>query len=232
MHTQNDLIEKKLDNTLTAEEARRFDDLLRADPAFAQAYATQQGMVTSLREHYREDLHRQLEAGYQSYQQTRQWQRRYFGIAATLLIGLLGGWFWFSTDQSLYNQYYHPYEVPVYRSSSLPVNQATVYYNQEQYAEAVPLLKSLQQSEDHTAYWSLLLGNAYLQLDSTTQAIDQFERVAAQSSNNNYTQYGRWYLAISYLRDKNITATRETLQPIARQPGLFQQKARQLLEEL
>ena len=232
MHNQNDLIEKKLDNTLTAEETRRFNDLLRADPAFAQAYATQQGMVASLREHYKEELHRQLEAGYQSYQQSRQRQRLYFSIAAILLISLLGGWFWFSTNQSLYNQYYHSYEVPVYRNSYSPVNQATVYYSREQYAEAVPLLKSLQLSEDNTAYWSLLLGNAYLQLDSTTQAIDQFERVAAQPSNNNYTQYGRWYLAMSYLKDGNKVAAQEALQPIVHQPGLFQQKARRLLEEL
>ena len=232
MHSENELIEKKLDRTLTAEEEQRFDHLLRADPAFVQAYATQRGMVASLREHYKEDLHQQLEAGYQSYQQNRQRQRRYFGIAAALLISLLGGWFWFITDQSLYDQYYQPYEVSVYRSSSSSANQASIYYSQGQYAEAIPLLRSLQQAGDSTAYWSLLLGNAYLQLDSTTQAIDQFERVAAQSSNNNQAQYGRWYLAMSYLRGRNITATRETLQPIARQPGLFQQKARQLLEEL
>lgn len=231
MHDQDDLIEKKLDGTLTAEESQHFKVLLRTDPAFAQAYATQRGMITALREHYKEDLHQQLEAGYQTYRENRR-RQSYYGIAAVLLLALLGGWFWFGTDQSLFDRYYQPYEAVVYRSASSAANEAIIYYNQEQYAETIPLLQSLQQSGDSIAYWTLLLGNAYLQLDSTTQAIDQFTQVAAVSSNNTYTQYGRWYLVMSYLKNKDTTSAREALQLIARQPGLFQQKAQQLLEEL
>ena len=232
MHDQDDLIEKKLDGTLSAAEMRRFEELLRTDPAFAQAYATQRGMIAALRERYKENLHQQLEIGYQTYQENRRQRQGYYGLAAVLLVAVLGGWFWLSIDQPLFDRYYQPYEAVVYRgASSSTANQAVIHYHQEQYVEAIPLLQSLQQTGDNTEYWTLLLGNVYLQLDSITQAIEQFAQVAT-SSHHSYSQYGSWYLAMGHLRDKNMTAARETLQHIARQPGLFQHKAQQLLQEL
>ncbi len=231
MYDQDNLIEKKLDGTLTSEELQRFEVLLETDPAFAQAYATQREMITALREHYKADLHQQLKAGYRMFQKDQR-QRRYYGIAAAVLLTIVAGWFWYSIDQTLFNQYYQPYEVVVYRGPSSAADKAIVYYNQEQYTEAIPLLRTLKQSKDNVAYWTLLLGNAYLQLDSTSQATEQFMQVAERSTNKTYTQYGRWYLAMSYLQDEDITSAREALQPIAQQSGLFQQKAQQLLQEL
>lgn len=232
MHDQDDLIEKKLDGTLTATEAERFERLLRTDPAFAQAYATQQEMVSVLRQHHKKQLHQQLEVGYQQFQSRRRQSRPYYYGAAAVLLLVITAWWWKSTfHERLFATYYQPYEVTVFRRPSVSLdNQATVYYSQGRYAEAVPLLQSLRDTDQQLHYWALLLGNAYLQLDSLSQARQQLERVSNASVE--YSQYARWYLALSYLKDANVTEARTDLQRIARQPGLFQKKAQQLLKEL
>ena len=233
MHDQDELIERKIDGTLTPEEAHQFDRLLRSDPAFAQAYATQREMIALFRQHQKEVLHEQLKAGYQVYRTKRASKRYYYGVAATLLLVLLGGWFWwFSSNESLFAKYYQPYEATISRgNASISENQAVTYYSQEQYAKAVPLLRDLKQTNNDSDYWTLLLGNAYLQIDSISQAITQFEQ-AANSQNPVYQQYGGWYTALSYLKAKEMARARLVLQPIAEQPGLFKQKAQQVLREL
>lgn len=231
--SNEELIEKKIDGTLTAQERKQFDDLLRTDPAFAQAYTTQTEMVHILQQRCKADLHKQLEMGYSVYRRNQRSKKIYYSIAAVFLIIVAGGWFWWnSANKTLFDKYYRPYEALVYRGSSPAVSsQAVLYYEQAQYTKAIPLLKSLQQTDNKQEYWSLLLGNAYLQSDSIPQAINQFTRVA-ESSDSNYAQYGSWYAAMSYLKDNNVPRARESLQRIANQPGLFQRKANQLLNEL
>lgn len=233
MYSQDDLIEKKIDNTLTAQEAQQFDHLLAVDPAFAQAYATQRAMIEVFRQHQKEVLHQRLEAGYQTYQEKRTRWRYYYGAAALLLIvagGMVAVWLSQSkANEQLFADYYQPYEVVMTRGSN-SAQQAEMYYSQGQYARALPLLSSLQSTGNRLAYWGLLRGNAYLQLDSTTQALAQFEQVA--SSPGRYQQYGHWYAALSYLKKGDTAQARSALQAIAQQPGLFRYPAQQLLDKL
>ena len=110
-------------------------------------------------------------------------------------------------------------------------HSAVIYYSRGQHAEALPLLEALQQSDSNPDYWTLLRGNAYLQLDSAAQAITQFEQLLA-SSNPTYQQYAQWYTALGHLKAGDIATARRVLQPIASQPGLFQGNAQQLLNQL
>ena len=233
MPDQDTLIEKKLDGTLTPEESQHFDHLLRVDPAFAQAYADQRAMVTLFQQHQKELLHQRLEDGYRVYRKKNR-TRWYYGAAAVaLVVMLMAGWWWRrGASDRLFTAYYQPYELVSPRGgSSATENQATRYYRRGQYAAALPLLDELQQTEDNREYWTLLRGTAYLQLDSTARARAQFNQVVA-SSHRVYQQYGRWYTAMSYLKDKKIGEAQAALQPIANQPGLFQREARQLLNDL
>lgn len=234
MHNQDALIEKKLDGTLTQDESQQFDHLLRADPAFAHAYTTQKEMIALFRQHQREVLHETLEAGYQKYQRDRTLLRYYCGAAATVVLLIAFGiWFmWPTPHEQLFTEYYRPYEVTIARGNAPEQQQrAMVLYSQGAYATSIPLLQSLQQTGDDLDYWTLLLGNAYLQLDSTDQAIKQFKQ-AAISNHTDYQQYGEWYVAMAYLKEKNIVGAKATLQTIAKRSGLFQFKAHQLLNDL
>ena len=233
MHDHDTLIEKKLDGTLSTEEHRWFEHLLAVDPGFGQSYQNQRSMIRGFRQHQKETLHRQLKAGYQAYQKQRTAQWYYYGAAVAMLLVLVGGWFWWSASRgALFASYYQPYEVIIPRGGSpVPTNQAAIYYSQGKYAQALPLLRRQQQTGEDPDYWTLLRGNAYLLLDSIALAKAQFQRVAA-SPEAEYQAYGKWYLALSYLKDNNRATARATLQSIAHQPGLFQQPARQLLDEL
>lgn len=226
------LIERKIDGKLPPEEHRHFERLLQVDPAFAQAYADQQTMIALFRQHQKEALHQQLEAGYQTYRKNRA-VRNYYGIAASLLLMLLGGWVWWhNSSNRLFKTFYQPYEVISFRGTILAQeNQATGYYKQGRYTEALPLLYELQQTGENQDYWTLLRGNAYLQVDSTAQARAQFEQMA-HATNHAYQQYGRWYEALSYLKENRRSKAQSILQSIASRPGLFQRKAQQLLNEL
>ena len=232
MFNQNELIEKKIDGTLSSEEEERFEHLLRVDPGFAEAYAAQRSMIDLFRQHQKEALHQRLEAGYQAYQRRRTTRRYYFGAAAVVLVLIAVGawWAWPGSSERLFTTYYHPYEVVIARGDAAE-HQAIIYYSRGQHAEALPLLKALQQTDDNPDYWTLLRGNAYLQTDSTVQAIAQFEQLLT-SSNPAYQQYARWYAALGHLKAGDIATARRVLQPIASQPGLFQGNAQQLLNQL
>lgn len=154
------------------------------------------------------------------------------GVA--LLLSAIGiGWGW-DKKPSLgqqYDDYYHPYEVVILRGGghlSETAQPAAVLYSQEKYDVALPLLLTLQQNQDNPDYWALLTGNAYLQVDSTQEAREQFRKVEAPD-NSVYQQYARWYIALSYLKDQQEKEAFFALQAIAQQPGLFQKEARQLL---
>ena len=232
MFNQNELIEKKIDGTLSSEEEERFEHLLRVDPGFAEAYAAQRSMIDLFRQHQKEALHQRLEAGYQAYQRRRTTRRYYFGAATVVLILIaVGGWWaWPGSSERLFTTYYHPYEVVIARGSAAE-HSAIIYYSQGQYTEALPLLEALQQTDENPDYWTLLRGNVYLQVDSTAQAIAQFEQLLT-SSNPTYQQYARWYAALGHLKAGDIATARRILQPIASQPGLFQGNAQQLLDQL
>ena len=234
MHNQDALIEKKLDGTLTQEETQQFDHLLRADPAFAHAYTTQKEMIALFRQHQRETLQEELEAGYQQYQKKRTLRSYYYGAAAVVvLLVAFGIWFWLPAHhEQLFAAYYRPYEATIARGITHEQQQkAVMLYSQGAYTIAIPLLRSLQQTEKDANYWTLLLGNAYLQVDSTAQAIKQFEQVAV-SGHTDYQQYSQWYTAMTYLKEDDTTTARAMLQSIAEYPGLFQHKAQLLLNDL
>ena len=231
MSNQDTLIEKKLDGTLSAKEQQRFEHLLHADPGFAQAYQEQKGMIEAFRQQQKELLHRRLKRGYGAYQRKRTLRRGCYGTAAALLLVALGSWWgWPPSSEQLFASYYQPYEVVMPRGAA-PTNRATLYYGQGQYAQALSLLRSQPQTGEAADYWTLLRGNAYLLVDSVEQAQAQFQRVIA-SSDAEYQAYGRWYLALSYLKNDQRPDARLLLRTMATQPGLFQSQAQQLLNDL
>ena len=235
MFDPHTLIEKKIDGTLTPLEEQSFERLLAVDPRFAQMYANQRSVVLVFNKHQKDILQQQLEQGYEACHKKRTKRRVAGGAIALLFLLFAVGWVgWPVSGKQLFATYYEPYEVVVFRGVS-PISSAThpasLYYSQQDYQKALPLLGEMQRTQGNRDYWTLLRGNAYLQVDSTTQARQQFEEIGAQK-NSVYQQYAQWYIAVSYLKDGSIEEAQVALQPIAQQPGLFQQKAQQLLEQL
>ena len=238
------LIGKKLDGDLTAEEARAFDQRYAQDPAFADEYQLQQQLVDTFRAHHPRRLKKEVKALYEEVKAEHRVRTRRRGLAWAAAVALLmvaaAAFFYLRPPSAaaLYAEYYHPYRARVTprgeaSSSTEQAEQATDRYSQRQFGAAIPLLKVLSQDGGAQAdRWRLILGNAYLQSDSVAQAIEQFEHLTATTPHPEYYQHAQWYAALGYLRRGNVPAATQLLQAIAHHPGLFQSKARQLLDDL
>lgn len=234
------LIDKKLNNELTSDEVRAFEQRYAQDPAFAEEYLLQQQLVDTLCSQHAQQLKEEMKTLHEEVKAERR-RHRYrwaYAVAAAIALLLVAGaaFFYFRapTSEALYSAYYYPYRAKVMSRGTLPErrNRAEDLYSEGNFTAAIPILKDLSVSDSIMAdRWRLILGNAYLQSDSIPQAIQQFERVAS-SENAEYRQFARWYTALSHLKTGNQAATRAALQPIAEQPGLFQLRAQQLLHEL
>ena len=229
------LIDSKLSGELTPAEEKVFAQRLEQDSEFAEQYALSQLMVETLREQH---LREEMRGWRRETNRRRQRQRWQYGVAAGLALLLLagGGWYLSSTQptpQSLYETYYTVYPAdPVLRGEpTVDYNQAMTLYREGRYAEAIPLFEALQATDQADIWTALFLGNSYLNVDRTPEAVRYFKQVAA-SEDAIIQQYGRWYLALTYLKREEQEAARALLQRLSDQPGMFQKKAQALLSEL
>ena len=231
---------RKIDGELSLEEEAQFQQRLQLDTRFAQEYALQQNIIDGLRDDHEQQLKRRYREVYEAVAHRREQRRRYFAVAAvvSLLIMAVAGYFLMRppSSESLYAEYYSPYRAdPLLRGES---DHETLYqramdlYRREQYQAAIPLLEtSLSSDTLGQDKLSLFLGNSYLNENKISSAIAYFER-ASRSRDPVMQQFGKWYLALSYLKNDDLLTTRRLLESIASQPGIHQDRAQTLLEEI
>ena len=228
------LISKKIDQELTSDEARLFEKKLTQDPTFKEEYIAYQATVTVFQTHH-PTLKQEAKKLYEEVKAEQQ-RKRWFPRAAviSLLVGAIVLLYqYYPSSKTLYKQYYHIYSAGVVgRGDQTVTKQSLMYYQEGKYEMAIPLLKRLLlQDTIATERWHLLLGNAYLQVDSTQLAIKQF-RQTANSKEIAYQQYGNWYLTMAYLKQGNTKEVQELAQQIALDSGMYSQEATQLLKDL
>jgi hypothetical protein len=236
------LIDKKLSEELTLDEERSFKQRYAQSTAFAEEYRLQRQLVDTLRSQHNQQLKNEMKALHEEVKAERG-KRRYhwpYAVAATIVLLLMvGTWFYQATypssSEDLFAAYYTPYRAdPLVRSESESVSiydRATQLYRTEQYRDVIPLLEHLLATDTtQRDKVLLLLGNSHLKDGMISSAIAYF-RQATKSSNPIMQERATWYLALSYLRDENITAARPLLESIASHPGMYQAKAKALLEE-
>ncbi len=229
------LIERKLAGELSPPEETTFSQRLSQDAEFAEQYALGQMMIASLRDHH---LKQEMQ-GWSKAAARQQKRRRQYGIAAAaafLLTATAAVWYVSSlqpTPQALYETYYTVYPAdPVLRGEpTVDYNQAMRLYQEERYQEAIPLFEELQANDSTDPWIALFLGNSHLNTGETEAAIRYFGQVA-EADDAIVRRYGQWYLALSYLRNGDLSASEEQLRSLSEQPGMFQRKAQIMLEEM
>ena len=236
------LIDKKLNNELTSDEARAFEQRYAQDPTFAEEYALQQHLVDTLRSQHARQLKQEMKKLHEEVKAERRRHRHRwaYAVAATIALLLVAGaaFFYFRapTSEALYSAYYHPYRAdPLVRGesdSTFSYDQAVQLYRTGQYPDAIPLLEHLLVVDTtHRDKVLLLLGNSHLNGGGLSSAIAYFQQ-ATTSPNPAIQKFATWYLALSYLKNDNISAARPLLESIASHPGMYQAKAKELLKEL
>ena len=231
-----ELIDKKIEGELTFEEGKRFDEQMAQDSEFADAYHTQQLAIETLQMHYTQTLRTEVKQMYTQVKARRQQKVRWYYAAAVILLSMVSlATYWYllpPASEQLYATYYTVY--PAQRitrgEDTTSYSVGMRLYNNSEYAAAIPYLQQLTTTDSLHDRTHLLLGNAYLQTRQLAKAQEVLSPVAA-SEDALLRQQGQWYLALSYLKQNNISQARAILEELSLE-GMYQKEAAEILDDL
>lgn len=161
----------------------------------------------------------------------RMTRLRWLAAAAGLALVAIAVWFITSTGSPSYRQYaqHAPLSLTVRGAAEQSAADAEAAFNSKDYATALSALDRLlaEQPRDPTAL--LYKGICLIELDRTDDARTVLTPVAAGSTA--LLGEATWYVALSFLKDKNTAACKTELQKIAPGDARYEQ-AQVLLKEL
>lgn len=229
----NDLLEKYFQGTLTAEEQAEVDHLLKTDEAFKKEHAFQR----QVRQAFIQQRRNQLKSLVKDLEKSSSvaWYRSktWLSIAASvvLLVGI--GMYFYQQDQSGYSEYFQPLPnmvAPTVRAGEATAGETTKafqLYEREEYAEAIRLWE--QQSSLN--YKEIYMGISYLATKAPDKALE-YLRKPIQNDSLSLDAYRQWYLALTYLELGDRREALDLLALLAQSPHPVQAQASQLLRKL
>ena len=241
---QTELIERYLDNELSADEKARFESRLRNEAGLAEEVHLQRQLHEGLRAAGRSRLlgmlaaeDRQMDEYHPPAQVIRfddATRQRFYWAAAAILLLLIPLYMILGPgrrDEKLFAAYFKPYQ-GVSVQADAPLAQAMQEYQQRDYAQALPILERLLgegSAEDTTLFFK---GNASLALEQTPDAISCFRQIIANSGHPFYRE-AQWYLALAYLQDGAADEAKTQLQSLVKDASHpHHQEAMELLKKL
>ena len=221
-----DLIERYVENKLSAEEKEVFENQLKEDQALREETSSFKTVIGGIKSSQRSALLNQIKevdaempkamktVSLFDFSMARK--ESIYWIAASIVLTLCIGGYFFSNQarksDELFAQYFSPDTLKIKRLSPEVSNQ----YQKGNYAAAVKALNQLHKSFDDTTNATNLFykGNAYLALKDPEKAIECFQKVL-DSPNGVYKKESEWYLALSYVKAKKFKKARPILKNIA-----------------
>ncbi|MEP5614345.1 MAG: hypothetical protein ABJP45_18990 [Cyclobacteriaceae bacterium] len=164
--------------------------------------------------------------------------RSKLSIAATISL-LVASIFIFKTSttnpDNLFQNYFEPYENlnSALRDSQQEIDDlalAYLAYEQEQYEKAARLFESANAKNTELITHLFYQGNAYLAIGEAEKAIALFQIVS--ESNSILQDTAKWYLALSYLKAKDLEKCKELLDKISIANNGFSKRADDILQQL
>ena len=223
---------KYLDNELIGEEREDFERRLAGDSALRQEledlqtaraavkmYGLKQEVATIHQEMMTEMNPR---AVVRSISGARRVVRYSIAIAASimlLMVGIVGYNFLRLSPERLYNSQYHAYELSSVRGEQSSRSELETDFQQGRYNKAVEDLKRLQNPGPKELF---LCGISYLQMDNFPAATASFKSVIEKNAAANTTLFNddaEYYLALSYLRNKQYDQALDLMRAIRNNPN-------------
>ncbi len=160
----------------------------------------------------------------------------FWKIAASIVVLFgVGTLLWYSLNNQdhtsdLYAQYYEPFPVEdISRGDgNVALQNIMKSYTQGNYNDVISALEKYPDSLKNTQL-QLYLGNSYLNTKQEQKAIIQFKNIQKTSQ---YYENGRWYLALTYLKQGNSKKSKSILKEIVQYNGIYKENAVKLLEAL
>jgi tetratricopeptide (TPR) repeat protein len=159
--------------------------------------------------------------------------KRWLAIAASVVLLISAGLlFWAPWKKDLYNQYAYT-DMPAVSERGEPADSllklATIKFNDKRFSESVPLFESIIRVDSANAYVRYYYAIALLHTGKTEQARNELNQLYNGESTFKYD--AAFYIALSYLREKDKASTKEWLEKIPADASIYT-RARKLLEKL
>ncbi|MDO5976241.1 tetratricopeptide repeat protein [Flavivirga jejuensis] len=161
------------------------------------------------------------------------------GIAATLTLLLGFGWYTFMKTDSINPQELYASNFELYPNTVYPItrgqgddtieHQAFMAYESDQHEEAITYFKTLKQGAPPN-YIDFYMGLSYLKTGNHENAIKRFTEVIEQKGN--FDHEARWYLALSYLANKDIDQAKDVLEILTKKGSYKNEEANIILRAL
>jgi len=237
-------IEDFLDNALTDAERAAFEAEARADPALADALAlarearerlarqwAQQAPEAELGKTLKTLGKRHFANDVGTAKSTRHiW---WWVAAAAAAIALVIWLFWPPKAEDLYERYRHFPEAAFVLKSSEPTAQtldvAAKSFNAKDYQSALDALNAHLQTKPDDLEARFFAALSQLELRRVAEAEATFQQII--SAENAWSEEARWYLALTYLREKKKEKCKQVLRQIP-PTGAHHVEAQALLKKL
>jgi tetratricopeptide (TPR) repeat protein len=229
---QNELLMKYLDDEMTSAEKEEFEKRLSDDADLQQEFenllAARQAVRMYGLKHEVHGMHqqmmRELRPGgtIRRISSTRRIVRYSLSVAASLLvlvIGIVAYNFYKLSSERLYNDQYHLYELSSLRGNENRASELEKAYQEKKYNEVIADRRALTNPSAKDLFLS---GIAYLETGNAAAAINSFKSVIEKNRTGHtaiLNDEAEYYLALSYLRNKNYDQALDLMRAIRSNPG-------------
>lgn len=236
------LIEKYFSNRLTEAELKMFKTLYSSDIEFKKEVEFLKNIKTVSEKEEDAQFKDQLntyESEFSSKGKVllKKWIKPLVAVAAILLIAFCIQFFWNReiNEETLFSNYFEPSKnvsAPIVRSEDEQniMTNAFIIYSEKEYENALSLFEKAYAFNKNS---ELLFyeGNALLALGKTNDAITKFEQHLMFS--DILTNRSHWYLALAYLKNKDLELSKNELNALIDSGDAFKTKeAKSLLKKL
>lgn len=233
------LITKYLNSSLSDDEKKVFDILLKTDTEFSEEVSFQQSLQKVIAKEEYTTLKTHLQS-LEKKNKTPDYKKWLVAASIVLLIGFSGVWFlnYDATinSQDLYAQNFEPYRnviKPIVRGESANdlESKAFMAYETKDYNKALVFFDKILEVNDNEII-NFYKANTLLQLNRTDQAIIIFKKNT--SLKDDWKIKNGWYLALAYLKVNDLENAKEQLETLANnQNSSFKKEAiKKILERL
>jgi len=164
--------------------------------------------------------------------------KRFFAIAAVFLISIMAVYYLisFRSNQNvLFAEYFQPYPntFPIVRSrqSMSEIQFAMQQYELENYETALDLLDEIAANDSQNLIAVFYSGICFLKMNKVQHAIENFLALQKFPDSEFFFPAG-WYLALSYLKNKNNQKAKQILIQLVKQGENYSALSQELLQKI
>jgi tetratricopeptide (TPR) repeat protein len=231
------LIESYFLGTLSVEEKDHLNELLKSDTVFNEEFQFYKNL-NKVTEAEDDRLFKTQVQQYENELNPNKKTHTKWLVAASIII-LLGMSYFIvfqniNSNEALFAENFEPYRniiQPIVRSnvSDDIKSQAFIAYEKREFNKAILFFSKIQETESNS-YYIFYKANCFLALENSSEAISLLKNYI--STQGDFTEKARWYLALAYLKENNIKSTKNILQNIVDSKTYYHKKAALLLNEL